>query len=567
MISDRLFFVLVLVLVCKMYSNAQNQELDTVSIISETITKNDTLNSILLEYDNDSIQYKHIQDTLKSILNIKDTLISEIYANTLNFIINSDTIPLKDSIVEFNTYDQILNFVKDSLYFDEPDSIHYVIYNLNRSIYNDSVLLNDTTKQAIYKLIDYTRSREIKPVISYLQSILIDSASIYEARDSSLKLLRDSIYNAVEFLIKSIPEDSTKFFIINTNKDSISFESAEYETDSIHVNLFDNRGESAVLWIKKSDTNLYEIYLEDGTYLEKAKLQKVVSFGIDSENIVPELKSVKNAEIIIPIWKFDGLADIRFNQGFVSESWAEGGESSMAALSILKYSADYTYGKLKNFDSDVEFRLGYIKAGENGLQKNDDKFEINVKYGTSAFNNWYYSGLLNFKTQFLKGFDYSDSTQTPISEILSPAHLVFSLGLDYKPSSKFTMLISPITSKFTIVADTTNYDQTRFGVDNDEKIRKELGAYIKIISKLKIKDNLILENKVNFFSNYADNPQNIDVDWEADLVVKLTDYIKMSINAHFIYDDNVKFINKSGEENGAKAQFKELFGIGFLYSF
>lgn len=567
MISGRLFFIAVLILVCNLYSNAQNQQLDTLSIISETITKNDTINSIPLDYNNDSIQDQHIKDTLRRIFNIKDTLITEINVDTLNLIIDSDTIPQTDSIAEINSYERILNFVKDSLYFDEPDSIHYVIYNLNRSIHNDSVLFNDTTKQAIYKLINYTRDREIKPVISYLQSSLIKSESIYEDRDSSLKLLNDSIYNAVEYLIKSIPEDSTKFFVINTNNDSISYKSAAHENDSIHINLFDNRGENAVLWIKKTETNFYEIYLEDGTYLEKAKLQKIVVQGVDSERIEPELKSVKKVKMIIPIWKFEGLADIRFNQGYVSESWAEGGESSMAALSILKYSADYTYGKLKNFDSDVEYRLGYIKAGVNGLQKNDDKFEINVKYGTSAFNNWYYSGLLNFRTQFLKGFDYSDSLRTPISEILSPAHLVFSVGLDYKPSSKFTMLISPLTSKFTIVADTTNYDQTRFGVDNDEIIRKELGAYIKVISKIKVKDNLILENKVNFFTNYADNPQNIDVDWEADLVVKLTDYIKMSINAHIIYDDDVKFIDELGEENGAKAQFKELFGIGFIYSF
>ncbi|NOQ27433.1 MAG: DUF3078 domain-containing protein [Bacteroidales bacterium] len=567
MISRKLLLIILLISVFNLYSNAQNQKLDTSSSIRERISENDTINSILLEYDNDSIQDKHIQDTLRRILNIKDTLITNIHKDTLKFTIDSDTIPLTDSIAELNSYDQILNFVKDSLYFDEPDSIHYVIYKLNRSIYNDSVLFNDTTKQAIFKLIDYTRSREIKPVVSYLQSSLINSEPIYEARDSSLKLLRDSIYNAVEYLIKSIPEDSTKFFVINTNNDSISFESAEHETDSIHINLFDNRGENAVLWIKKAETNFYEIYLEDGTYLEKAKLKKVVVQGVDYKIVEPELKGVKKIKMIIPIWKFDGLADIRFNQGYVSESWAEGGESSIAALSILKYSADYTYGKLKDFDSDVEYRLGYIKAGVNGLQKNDDKFELNVKYGTSAFNNWYYSGLLNFKTQFLKGFDYSDSSRTPISELLSPAHLVFSLGLDYKPSSKFTMLISPITSKFTIVADTIKYDQTRFGVDKNEKTRKELGAYVKVISKIKIKDNFSFENKVNFFANYADNPQNIDVDWEIDLVVKLTDYIKMSINAHFIYDDDVKFINKLGEENGAKAQFKELFGIGFIYSF
>jgi hypothetical protein len=98
-------------------------------------------------------------------------------------------------------------------------------------------------------------------------------------------------------------------------------------------------------------------------------------------------------------------------------------------------------------------------------------------------------------------------------------------------------------------------------------IRKEIGAYVKAISKIKFREIITLENKVNFFTNYSNNPQNIDVDWEANLGVNLTEYIKMSINAHFIYDDDVTFIDKEGNEGGARAQFKELFGIGFTYSF
>jgi hypothetical protein len=549
-ISGKLFFVIVLLLVINLNSNAQNHDLDTTSILRER----------------DSVT-----DSLNSILNITDTLISEIYADTSNLIIHSDTIPSEDSIAQFSSYDQILNFVRDSLYFDEPDSIHYVISNLRNVFNSELIFLNDTTKQAINKLIDYVSSREIKPVISYLQSGLGKSELLYEVSDSSQKLFIKSINNAVEYLINSIPEDSIKFIVINTNRDSTSFKSAEQENDSIRVNLFDNRGEYSVLWIKKTDTNVFEIYLEDGTYLEKAKQQKVVSHGVGSKLIIPKLKNVKKVQMIIPIWKFDGLADVRFNQGYISPSWAEGGESSIAALSILKYSADYTYGKIRNFDTDIEYRLGYLKAGENELQKNDDKFEINVKYGKSAFNNWYYSGVLNFKTQFLKGYDYSNDTTIKVSQFLSPAYLVFSLGLDYKPNNELTILFSPVTSKFTIVADTIKYDQTRFGVGQDEFIRKELGAYIKAIYKIKIRDYLTLENKVNFFTNYADNPQNIDVDLEVDLVVSLTDYIKMSINAHFIYDDDVDIpvMDDAGVQVGTTkgGQFKELFGIGFSYAF
>ncbi len=491
---------------------------------------------------------------------LSDTLIAD------NF--SSDSIGIKNKLYKSSSYDSVLNYIKDSLYFDEPDSIHYVISNLNNLIQNDTIPINDSTKQAINKLISYTRNKDIEPVINYLRLKLGKQGLLTQSADSSLKLLNDSISNAVEFLLKSIPEDSIKLSFINLKSDSILFKSAESDVDSIHLNLFDNRGEYAVLWIRKSDLNVFDVYLEDGVYLEKAKVRKVVDPKLDANFIIPELKEVREVNIAVAIWNFEGLADVRFSQGYISPSWAEGGESSISTMSILKYSADYSYGKKRNLDTDVEYRLGYLKAGDNIFQKNDDKFEINAKYGKQAVNNWYYSGLLNFRTQLFKGKEYiNDSTINTVSNILSPAYLVFSLGLDYKPSNKLTILFSPLTSKFTIVADTVNYDQTRFGVGQDEFVRKEIGAYIKAISKLKYRDNIELENKINFFTNYIDNPQNIDVDWEVNLNVKLTDYIKMSINAHFIYDDNITFIDEDGRERGARSQFKELFGIGFVYSF
>ena len=241
----------------------------------------------------------------------------------------------------------------------------------------------------------------------------------------------------------------------------------------------------------------------------------------------------------------------------------------MSALSVVKFSADYSYGKKRNLDTDVEYRLGYLKSGQKSLQKNDDKLEINAKYGKQAFNNVFYSVLLNFKTQFLKGYNYPNDS-IPVSEFMSPAYLVFSLGMDYKPSDKFTFMVSPLASKLTIVADTVNYDQTRYGVGQNEKVRKEIGAYVKAISKIRFNENITLENKLNLFTNYTHNPQNVDLDWELDLKVKLNDYIRMSVNTHMIYDDDVEFpVIKDGVQVGItkKLQFKELFGIGFNFDF
>ncbi len=492
----------------------------------------------------DSIEYELIQDTIRNILNITE--------DQLN-----DTTTLIDTIPSELNYQTIIAY-RDSILFEESDTVYYIIYKLDKILAEDSIVFSDSTKQAINKLTEFIQSQNIEPVITYLES---------EIKDSSLLKIDEYVFDAVQYLIRSIPEDSINILFTNAKNDSALIAAKESQPDSALFRLYDNRGEFAVLWIKKNKQSNIDLSLEEGFYLERTKRRSFVEQKFDVNIEDPELKEIENVNIIIPIWKFEGLADIKFNQGYISPSWAEGGENSLSALSVLKYSADYTFGKKRDLDTDVEFRLGYLKAGDSDLHKNDDKFEINAKYGRSAFNNWYYSGLLNFKTQFLKGYDNSNDTSIRVSEFLSPAYMVFSLGLDYKPSSKLTILFSPITSKFTIVADTVNYDQTRFGVGNNEMIRKELGAYIKAISKIKFREIITLENKINFFTNYTNNPQNIDVDWETNLVVSLTEYIKMSVNAHFIYDDDVVFIDKDGNERGARAQFKELFGIGFTYSF
>ncbi len=533
----------------------QNTEIEVSDSLQKELARRDSIILDSLLNHNDTILLNNgdsiFIDSLKTNLTEDTTQVFYI-----------DTIASKDTVLKQTDYDIIMKRFQDSLIFEEPDSIHFILYNLNHKL-KSAQIINDSLIQAFNRLSHYITSKDIEPTIQYLQSQFSEDLS-----DSTLQTASDSILYSLKYLIESIPEDSVHLFFTNIENDTILLDAKVRERDSIRINLFDNRSEYAVLWIKKSNDNIYTISLEDGIYLEKARQKRVVTQKLDSDFMFPNLRKMKKVNKTIPIWLFDGSADVRFNQGYISDTWSEGGESSISALSILKYSADYNYGKLRNFDTDFEYRLGYIKAGDNDLKKNDDKFEVNAKYGRSAFNNWYYSALLNFKTQIFEGKEYvNDTTVNVISEFFSPAYVIFSLGLDYKPSSKLTVMISPITSKFTIVADTINYDQTRFGVGQDEYIRKEIGAYVKAISKIKFRENIFLENKINFFTNYTNNPQNIDVDWEVNLKIKLTDYINMSVNAHFIYDDDVTFIDKDGNERGARAQFKELLGVGFSYMF
>jgi len=81
--------------------------------------------------------------------------------------------------------------------------------------------------------------------------------------------------------------------------------------------------------------------------------------------------------------------------------------------------------------------------------------------------------------------------------------------------------------------------------------------------------------KIDLFSNYRENPQNIDVSWETLIALKVNKFITVNFNTHLLYDDNIKIPfdrNDDGtigsdEAVGSLVQFKEILGVGFSYNF
>lgn len=74
------------------------------------------------------------------------------------------------------------------------------------------------------------------------------------------------------------------------------------------------------------------------------------------------------------------------------------------------------------------------------------------------------------------------------------------------------------------------------------------------------------------FSNYLHNPQNIDIDWETLLAVKVSKWITMNLTTTLLYDDDIKVAvdrNNDGVMDGeaVRTQFKEVLGVGFSYKF
>jgi len=264
------------------------------------------------------------------------------------------------------------------------------------------------------------------------------------------------------------------------------------------------------------------------------------------------------------LWITSGNTTLNFSQVSLS-NWAAGGKSSMSGIFMLNYAANYKKDKV-SWDNSFDFRYGFLKEENTDLRKSDDNIDISSKVGYQAKGNWFYSGLLNFKSQFASGYNYTDDGKgDAISKFMAPGYLTLGLGMDYK-TEVFSAMIAPLSGKFTFVLDNDLSDQGAFGVDAGSKTRSELGATVKLEVKKDIMKNVTFNTKLDLFSNYLHNPQNVDVDWTVKINMKVNDYLSANFITQMIYDDDVEFENSDGSAE-PRLQFMESFGVGLTFKF
>jgi hypothetical protein len=277
-------------------------------------------------------------------------------------------------------------------------------------------------------------------------------------------------------------------------------------------------------------------------------------------------------------WKKGGVFAVNFAQTSLT-NWAAGGQNSLAVNGLFSVFANYK--KDKNvWDNSLDIGYGVLKQGKgknNNFMKTDDKIDFLSKYGREAFKNFYYAALLNFKTQMAPGYNYPNDS-VKISNLFAPAYLLAALGMDFKPNGYFSAFIAPVTAKFTFVNNKALSEAGAFGVTPGEKVRSEIGGYIRVIYsrndfKSEFLKNVSFTTKIDLFSNYLDKPQNVDVSWETLIAMKVNKYLSFNFNTHLLYDDNTKIKvdrNKDGIIDaypGSRIQFKEIFGVGLSYKF
>lgn len=272
------------------------------------------------------------------------------------------------------------------------------------------------------------------------------------------------------------------------------------------------------------------------------------------------------------IWKKGLFVSANINQVSFS-NWAAGGENSIAINGFLNSFSNYKKGNVI-WDNNLDLSYGLNQIGDDVLKKNEDRIEYTSKLGYAVKNSkkWYYTGLVNIKTQFANGYDYTNEDAIVISRFAAPAFTVLSLGIDYKPSDHFSACLSPIANKNTFVLDDFLSNQEAYGVDSGKNIRTEMGAYLNVRYKQEVLENITLTSQLDLFSNYLEDPQNVDLNFTLMLVMKVNKYITANFSTQFIYDDNtpISVYEGSGSTKklvgvGPRLQSKQVFGVGLGY--
>lgn len=260
------------------------------------------------------------------------------------------------------------------------------------------------------------------------------------------------------------------------------------------------------------------------------------------------------------IWNTGGLFNLNIGQGTQS-NWAAGGDDfSFSVNSYLGLYGFYKKGRY-SWDNTLEMNYGLINTTSIGTRKNDDRFDLLSKGGYALTKNLSLSGLLNFHSQFTKGYSYNkDGSKTLLSDFLSPAYVLLGLGLDYKPVEGLSIFVSPITSRWTIVNNDILSENARYGVDTGQKVRTEIGAFASIDYLKKITKTILYKGRLDLFSNYEHNPQNVDVNMTNMFQAEISKALSVSLNINLIYDDDVKQFGPNGDSPAL--QFQSVLGVG-----
>lgn len=301
-------------------------------------------------------------------------------------------------------------------------------------------------------------------------------------------------------------------------------------------------------------------------------------------------------------WTSGGFITMNFSNSTFS-NWAQGGTNNTSVVATSSLFAiyrdksgkqiwenylDLAYGLMRNGDGKIDDPSNPSQRITNPFIKNEDKLVFLTKYGRKINTKLNYSVLFSLNTQMFPGYEATDVLRrnNHVSNFLAQGFGYLSLGIDYKPSSYFSIYFSPITAKYTIVREQRLADMGLYGMEpaqydttgaylgvipkklkDGQTFRRELGWYVNFGFNKEVFKNISWQSRLEFFQNYNTiELDKIDINWQNTVNMKVNKYITVSLINQVIWDYDVDTVT---DEEGVQRnwQLKNFFGLGFSARF
>ena len=310
--------------------------------------------------------------------------------------------------------------------------------------------------------------------------------------------------------------------------------------------------------------------------------------------------------------KFEFTASIQGTMTAYNDAWIEnsGGDNAVAALAKVLLKHNYKKGKF-TIDNKIDAKFGYNRmkvettlddgsVDNKGVWfKNQDEFLLETKPAIKFSQNWDFSSIIKFRSQFASG--YKSRTEQELqhrkSAMFAPAYFDVSLGLTYScPKKGFPIKINlaPLAMNSTFVnSELVRQNGYLYGLVSADKTSKwEGGSSVQIDFDRKWgkrewfryrttlysfsgwMTNIGLDNKVRDYGDYleaikqweaagkvaADKPVlpiHPTVRWENTISLKASKYFTTDISFQLYYN----------RAQHLKVQTQTLLTVGLSYTF
>ena len=272
-------------------------------------------------------------------------------------------------------------------------------------------------------------------------------------------------------------------------------------------------------------------------------------------------------------WYYGGISMLSFSQDYTL-NWAAGGDPAFSVKATGNYYLKYRKKRLI-WDNTLDIDYGMQRNLETKVNtKTTDNVDLASNFGYQLKGNWNCAALVKLQTQISDGY----TNEVVTSTFMTPAYLITSIGFEYK-SKDWGVFFSPVTGKTTFKLDDRFFDGAYFAVDSGLKLKSALGGFARFTLNKNINPKISVNSKLELFSDYFNQPEKVDVNFEMRWIFKVTEWLSFSFYAALVYDYDIKFtcyqedgvtprLNAKGEVMTTDhLQLKENYGLTLMNKF